>query len=112
MTMTHLHIDPPSAPRSPLARFCEGGLVGLWGRLRHREPDSYARWLRDQDMTAITAALMRLSERQLSRIGMTRQTLALDIEDLAARSERERAITRDVIEIVATPVAQQRLGAD
>ncbi|MGY6548742.1 MAG: hypothetical protein ACXIU7_07025 [Roseinatronobacter sp.] len=82
-----------AAPRQKRAR-------GIWGRIIKREPDAHSKKLEDRDMVAITAALLRLNERQLNRIGMSRQTLALDVEDLVARARREAAITTDVLRIV------------
>ncbi len=76
------------------------GLISLWGRLRYREPGAYEAWLHERDMTIITATLMRLSERQLNRLGLSRKTLAIDVEDLALRAEREAAIGREVLELV------------
>ncbi|TVP72860.1 MAG: hypothetical protein EA339_05170 [Rhodobacteraceae bacterium] len=77
------------------------GLISLWGRLRYREPGAYDDWLYERDMTIITAALMRLSERQLNRLGLSRKTLAIDVEDLALRAEREAEISREVLELVS-----------
>ncbi len=76
------------------------GLIGLWGRMIHRDPEVYAAWLEDRDLTTITAALLRLNERQLNRLGMSRATLALDVEALAVRADREGAIVSDILRIV------------
>ncbi|NYS26098.1 hypothetical protein HUK65_13980 [Rhodobacteraceae bacterium 2376] len=76
------------------------GLIGLWGRLIHRDPESYDIWLEERDMTIITAALMRLNERQLNRLGLSRATLALDVEDLTRRAERDAELTADILRIV------------
>lgn len=84
------------------------GLIGLWGRLFHRDPIDYDAWLHERDMTVITATLMRLSERQLNRLGMSRTTLALDVEDLALRAEREAQITSDLLAIVDEDPANER----
>jgi hypothetical protein len=80
--------------------YLQDGLSGLYGRLRHRDGAAYQDWLEERDMIVITATLMRLSERQLNRLGMSRQTLAMDVEDLAERAARDRDIARDVLEIV------------
>ena len=84
----------------PVAALRRDGVVGLFGRLRHRNAEAYEAWLEERDMIIITATLMRLNERQLSRIGMARGTLALDVDDLALRCARERALGDEVLELV------------
>lgn len=76
------------------------GPTALVARMRLREHADYEEWLEERDVIMLIAALRRLSERQLSRIGMSHRTLALDVEDLVARATREREITRDVLELV------------
>ncbi len=90
------------------ARNDKDGVIGLWGRVFHRTPEAYDAWLEERDMIMITAALLRLNDRQLRRIGMSRVTLALDIEDLALRAQRDAEIARDVLRIVEdeTPTEQ------
>ncbi|MCG5524067.1 hypothetical protein LRB11_03865 [Ectothiorhodospira haloalkaliphila] len=83
-----------------LGRRCGDGLLGLWSRVFHRNAQADESWLEKRDMAVITATLMRLSERQLSRIGMSRRTLALDVEDLAARAQRELQVSPVVLEVV------------
>ena len=100
MTLTLTETTGSRSSLTITRSFRRDGLVGLWGRLRHREADAYETWLEQRDMIIITATMMRLSERQLNRIGMSRQTLAMDIDDLAERTLRERQISREVIEIV------------
>jgi hypothetical protein len=78
----------------------EDGLISLWGRLRYRKPAAYDAWMHERDMTIITAALMRLTERQLNRLGMSHATLALDVEDLALQAARNAQMSRDVLELV------------
>lgn len=75
-------------------------LPALLGRLRHRDADAYQAWLEERDMLVITATMMRLSERQLNRIGMSHETLPLDVDDLAHRAARDRRIASEVLEIV------------
>lgn len=82
------------------------GLIGLWGRIIHRDPDAYDAWLRERDLTIITAALLRLNERQLNRMGMSRATLALDVEALAERAEREGQFVSDILRLLDTPDAE------
>ncbi|MGY6696322.1 MAG: hypothetical protein ACXIUW_09915 [Roseinatronobacter sp.] len=101
MSMTAL---TPS--KLPDAKSRKDGLIGLWGRMFHRDPEDYEAWLEERDMTIITATLMRLSERQLNRLGMSHSTLVLDVEDLALRAERDAQIASDVLSLVedeATP---------
>lgn len=78
------------------------GPAGLWARVQLRERDAYEEWLEERDIIAVIAALRRLSERQLARIGMSHKTLALDVEDLVARAESERTLSRDVLALVET----------
>lgn len=84
------------------------GLAGLWGRLMNRKPEAYEAWLEEHDMTAITAALLRLNERQLNRLGFSRSTLALDVEDLAQRARREAALTSDILRLVEDEAKAER----
>jgi len=100
-----MNLTPTEAPagksvQTVVDRIRRDGVLGLWGGLRQRDPEAYEAWLEERDMIVITATLMRLSERQLDRIGMSRKTLAIDVDDLAARTLRERRIGRDVLEIV------------
>ena len=76
------------------------GVVGLWGRLRYRDPAEFDAWMQERDLTIITATLMRLSERQLDRLGMSRRTLALDVEDLARNAHRRRVIGHEVLRLL------------
>lgn len=92
---------PAPAPHRPVNGRRKDGLVGLWGRLMNRKPEAYEAWLEEHDMTAITACLLRLNERQLNRLGFSRTTLALDVEDLALRARREAALSRDVLRLVS-----------
>lgn len=86
----------------------DDGFLSLWGRIRYRKPADYDAWLHERDMTVITAALMRLTERQLNRLGMSHSTLALDVEDLALQAERNTRISRDVLELVHDETPQQQ----
>lgn len=76
------------------------GVIGLWGRLFYRDPNDYEKWLEERDMIIITAALLRLNDRQLSRIGLSRATLSLDVEDLSLRARRDAQIASDILQIV------------
>lgn len=78
-----------------------GRLALAWGRLRHRSPEAYAAWLRERDITRITAAMLRLSDDELRRIGMSRATLALDIELLAQQAARSQMLGHEALELVA-----------
>lgn len=97
-----------TAPHPHVARPRKDGLIGLWGRLIHRDPAAYEHWLEERDMLIITANLLRLKERQLNRIGLSRATLALDVEDLAQRAQRDAQLTSDVLQIVETDSARSR----
>jgi uncharacterized protein YgbK (DUF1537 family) len=76
------------------------GPTALWVRMRLREQAEYQDWLEERDIVMVIAALRRLSERQLERLGMSHRTLALDVEDLVQRARREREIGRDALELV------------
>lgn len=89
-----------TSPRSVATRRRKDGLAGLWGRLIHRDREAYERWLEDRDLIMITASLLRLNERQLNRIGMSRATLALDVEDLVHKAQRDAELTLDILRIV------------
>lgn len=100
-TTTDRTTRPDAATR--LAALRQDGLLGLWGRLRHRAPGAYDEWLEERDMIVITATLLRLNDRQLARIGMQRSTLALDVDDLVLRCARERELGQEVLELVRDP---------
>ncbi len=87
-------------PQHAVTRRKKDGLLGLWGRVVHRNQESYERWLEERDLTLITASLLRLNERQLNRLGFSHATLALDVEDLAARARREAQLAHEVLRIV------------
>lgn len=89
-----------NAPHPAVPKKHRDGLLGLWGRLVHRNDESYDRWLEERDLTIITATLLRLNERQLNRLGFSRGTLALDVEDLADRAKREAELAREVLRLV------------
>lgn len=76
------------------------GPVALWTRMRMKEQDDYEEWLEERDIVRVIAALRRLSERELGRIGLSHTTLALDVGDLVCRAAREREIGREVLELV------------
>lgn len=78
----------------------QDGASGLFARLRNRDDRAYDAWLEERDTVEIIAALGRLSDRQLGRIGMSHRTLGLDVMDLMGRAERERAVVRDALELV------------
>ncbi len=106
MTLTH----EPELARPSIRK---DGLISLWGRLRYRQPEAYDRWLHDRDMTIITATLMRLSERQLNRMGLSHKTLALGVEDLCLRAQREAQICKEIYDlerVTAFPTQSARTG--
>lgn len=79
----------------------------IWGRLRHRDTATYEAWLRERDITLIIAALLRLQDRQLGRIGMTRATLALDVQMLMLNVEHTQKLGREALELVGGTDADQ-----
>lgn len=101
MSMTSTNLPQPARPS-----LRKDGLISFWARLWHRQPDAYQAWLQERDMTIITATLMRLSERQLNRLGLSHSTLALDVEDLALRACRDAEIAREVLELVQDDAPQ------
>lgn len=112
MSLTMSHDNLPRASRSLGGSIARDGLLALWGRLRHPRAEAYEAWLEERDMVVITATLTRLSERQLNRIGMSHRTLALDVDDLAIRTARERMIARDVLEIIDNGPAPAAIAAE
>jgi uncharacterized protein YjiS (DUF1127 family) len=82
--------------------FWRGNIFETVAALWYRDRGIYDDWLEERDTIGITVALSRLSDRQLARIGMSRTTLPLDIEDLKEFSERNREITEEIIRIVET----------
>ncbi len=90
----------------------QDGALGLLARLRLRDAEDYEDWCEERDMVAIIAVLRRLSERQLERIGMSHATLALDVEDLVLRAERDRTLTDDVLRIVEGDAPPRMMAAE
>lgn len=89
-----------NVPTRVTPRRRKDGLIGLWGRILYRDHDAYERWLEERDLTAVTACLLRLNERQLNRLGFSHATLGMDVEDLAERVKHESRIGMDVLRIV------------
>ncbi len=85
----------------PLARILrENGPSGLWARLRYRDDDAFDAWQYERDLTLITAALLRLSERRLNRLGLSHSTLVLDVQHLIERTRREEETGREILSLV------------
>jgi uncharacterized protein YjiS (DUF1127 family) len=82
------------------------GPACLMGRLRHRDSTDYQEWLEERDIIGIIAALGRLSDRELARIGMSRRTLGLDVSALMERVRREGEISAEIFTLVETEPAQ------
>ncbi|TVS03353.1 MAG: hypothetical protein EA407_07025 [Rhodobacteraceae bacterium] len=97
-----------NAPKAPALSRRKNGATGFFGRLIHCEPKAYEARLQERDMIMITATLLRLKERQLNRIGLSRATLALDVEDLALRAERDAQLTSEVLRIVEDDASESR----
>lgn len=72
--------------------------LGLMDRLR----DRHAAAQTERDMVSITCALARLNDRQLGRIGLSRATLALDVDHLAEHAAQKRIAHDEVLRIVDT----------
>lgn len=81
-------------------RFWRGGLVETFAALRYRDEDNYDKWLEERDTELIATALASLSDRQLWRIGLSRHSLTLGIEDLKSLADRNNQIVREALEIV------------
>ena len=101
-----------SGMRGVVSALRRDGALTLLARLRLRETEDYEAWCEERDMVAIIAALRRLSERQLARIGMGHGTLALDVEDLVLRAEHERTLTDDVLRLVEGDAPQRMMAAE
>ena len=83
----------------------------LFGRAAPAEIDTdrpslrerYDSWRFRGDIAAIMASLDRLSDRRLEMIGMRRGELFEAVSDMMMRAEEERAIGREVIELLEAP---------
>lgn len=82
-------------------RIWRGSLVETVAALRLRDPKAYEDWLDERDTIVIASVLSRLTDRQLGRIGLSRETLVLDIEDLKRISARNSTIAAEALELVA-----------
>lgn len=98
--MTHTTSGEFEATDRKHDRWSFDRLALIWGRLRYRDSAAYEAWLRERDSTLIIAALLRLQDRQLKRIGMTRATLALDVQMLMQNVENMQRIGREALEVV------------
>lgn len=78
-----------------------GSLVETVVALRLRDPQAYEDWLDERDTIVIASVLSRLTDRQLGRIGLSRETLVLDIEDLKRISARNGTIAAEALELVS-----------
>lgn len=86
--------------RSARRRMSWGGLAETIARQRFPDEATFEAWLEERDMTIIAATLLRLTDRQLYRIGLSRETLALDLDDLRQNAIRSREIGREGLELV------------
>jgi len=87
------------------------GATCAWARLRHTERATYEDWLEERDMIGIIAALERLSDRELQRIGMNRKALGLDVSALIERVRRESEIGCAALSVVESDPAH-RIAAE
>lgn len=90
--------DRPARPSR--RKFWRGGLVETIATLRYRDEAAYEEWLEDRDTVIIAATLSRLSDRQLARIGLSRKTLVIGVEDLKGQADRSRHIAHETLEII------------
>lgn len=88
------------AKRLSRRKLWRGGVVETIASLRYRDEAAYEEWLEDRDTVIIAATLLRLSDRQLARIGMSRNTVIIGVEDLKRQAERNRQIGHETLEIV------------
>lgn len=86
--------------RGALGTLRADGPVALCAQVWLQDRQDYVAWLEERDLVSVIAALGRLNDRQLARLGMSRTTLALDVEDLFARAAAEQRVAADVIELV------------
>lgn len=70
--------------------------LGFMGRLREKREAAQT----ERDMITITSTLARLNDRQLGRIGLSRATLALDVDHLADHAEQKRIAHDEVLRLV------------
>lgn len=94
MSMTETAANQDVSPKQDTPK------ASLWGRLFKRDTSAQDKQQEERDMILITAALMRLNERQLNRIGLSRATLSLDVDDLARRAKRDTQLTSEILRIV------------
>jgi uncharacterized protein YjiS (DUF1127 family) len=69
---------------------------GRWYDLR----SAWIAWRRERDVRAIERALGRLSDRQLALVGMNRDTIESDVNDMIDRTEAGRTLASDVLQLV------------
>lgn len=91
-------IDFSATHDTPSAR--KDNVTNLWRRLFRRDTDAVEQSLAERDMIVITATLLRLNDRQLKQIGLSRATLSLDVDDLARRAKRDAQLTSEILRIV------------
>jgi len=70
--------------------------LGFMGRLREKRAAAQT----ERDMVTITSTLARLNDRQLGRIGLSRSTLALDVDHLADHAAHKRIAHDEVLRLV------------
>lgn len=103
------HLETQTKPRQPARKkLWRGGLVETLAAFRYRDEAAYEEWLDERDTVIIAATLSRLSDRHLSCIGLSRDTLVMDIDDLKRITERNRRIAHEVLEIVADTEPEAR----
>lgn len=85
-----------------------GGVSDTLSGLRTR----YELWQSGRDLAAIMATLDRLSDRRLAMIGMRRGELFDAVSDLMLRAEEQRALGREVVELLEAPEAAERTASE
>ncbi|TCO74270.1 DUF1127 domain-containing protein [Rhodovulum euryhalinum] len=111
MTHTETTSESTEAPvqdrLAKLRGFWRGNIIESMAALHYRDQDAYNEWLEARDTVSITAALSRLSDRQLDRIGLNRETLVLAVEGMMEANTRNGAIFREALEIVEPSEARK-----
>jgi hypothetical protein len=73
---------------------------------------AFSDWRFGNDVAAIVAALDRLPNHRLHKIGLHREGLVDAVCDMMLSAEKDRAIGREVIAILDASAARNRSGGD
>lgn len=69
-------------------------------------------WRFRRDLAAIMATFDRLSDRRLEMIGLQRDSLFESVSDMMIEAERQRAIGREVVELLENPSQPETADRD